>query len=63
MGFDKIINNQLKFKQMINDIISQGKELLSEKLKETVGLKDNQIDTTLETAGESTVEVLKDETV
>ncbi len=61
MGFDKIINNQLKFKQMINDIISQGKELLSEKLKETVGLKDNQIDTTLETAGESTVEVLKDE--
>ncbi len=46
---------------MINSIISQGKELLAQKLKDTVGLKDNQIDTTLETAGESTVEVLKEE--
>lgn len=46
---------------MINEIINQGKELLSGKLKETVGLKDNQIDTALETAGQSTIEVLKNE--
>lgn len=46
---------------MINNIINQGKELLAQKLKDSVGLKDNQIDTTLETAGESTVEVLKEE--
>ncbi|MFA5557716.1 MAG: hypothetical protein AB7D46_11460 [Flavobacteriaceae bacterium] len=46
---------------MINEIISQGKELLSGKLKEAAGLNDSQIDTTIETAGESTIETLKNE--
>lgn len=46
---------------MISKIISQGKELLSGKLKETVGLDESQINKTLETAGDSTVEGLKEQ--
>ena len=46
---------------MIESIINQGKEILAGKLKESVGLKDNQIDQTLKTAGSSTLEVLKNE--
>lgn len=46
---------------MISKIISQGKEMLSGKLKETVGLDDSQIDTTFKTAGESTIDGLKEQ--
>lgn len=45
---------------MIESIIKQGKELLSGKLKETIGLDDSQVDKTLETAGESTIDGLKE---
>lgn len=46
---------------MIDQIISQGKEFLSGKLKETVGFDESQIDTALNTAKDSTVDTLKDE--
>lgn len=46
---------------MIDKIISQGKELLSGQLKESVGFDDGQINKTLEVAGESTIDGLKEQ--
>ncbi|WP_107038159.1 hypothetical protein [Brumimicrobium mesophilum] len=46
---------------MFDQIISQGKELLSGKLKETIGLDDSQVNKSFEVAGESAIDGLKEE--
>jgi len=46
---------------MIDQLINQGKELLSGKLSQSVGFKGNQIDDTLEIAKESTLDGLKEQ--